>query len=258
MLFTFFKVSSTSVINYRNFRIKKKIWNFSTRISTRFSTDYSWKGNLNRVDTRRFVYANDSVKTVKGRRDRSSFASKGSRAFFDKDGRRLLGGAVSGACISNDVVATETLPRLGFRDDRQSFRHGTTAATRLTVAQVKPIGKIRSLVVTLRDTAAESAHPRKNQRFRFLRTEFLEFPRSTLRSLREKSWKISSRTCYTSSRIMKNTDSRTDNWNFRPMKLFVRMSKTSRRYNLLIYVYLFNWLISKLPYSIKGTIICCR
>lgn len=123
----------------------------------------SSKGNLNRADRRRF--ARKRFRWNRERPTQSFFASKGSRAFFDKDERRLLGGAVSGACISNDVVATETLPRLGFRDDRQSFRHGTTAATRLTVAQVKPIGKIRSLVVTLRDTAAESARLRKNQAF---------------------------------------------------------------------------------------------
>lgn len=58
----------------------------------------------------------------------------------------------------------------GWDSGRQAeFPPRTTAASRLTVAQVKPIGEIRSLVVTLRDTAAESALVRKNQRFRFLR-----------------------------------------------------------------------------------------
>lgn len=85
-----------------------------------------------------------------------------------KVGPAFRGRPVSGACISNDGVATEAaaLTRLGFRtNDRESFRTAT-AATGPTVAQAKPIDEIRNGVRSPlhRSSAILPQNPRSTSR----------------------------------------------------------------------------------------------
>lgn len=86
----------------------------------------------NRIDKLKNAIVSNRESLTKSFFDRKDTGCEHSLTRTREGNERLLGRAVSGACISNDVVATGALPRLGFRttgrvsaaDDSCNQAHG--------------------------------------------------------------------------------------------------------------------------------------